>query len=298
MSIIFLELAQNTTGTDGVCFKSNMTIESNGNMSSPFRRTMNYISYDVWDKQADPVMSHLPILSSGPWITFGFTLLYFIIIKYLLPHYMKNREPYQMRKPMLYYNLFNVVVNSIGFIIGMWETNFSADIWGCSTKKLSPLLVYCGYGYFLLKYVDFLETIFFLLRKKFNQVSFLHVSHHCLMPNLCYFGMKYIPNRHVAFIPLINSLVHAIMYTYYYLAALGPQYSKFLWWKEYITRIQLIQFSIGIFHSLHPFFVPGCHYKTKIFAVGEFFQALFFLSTFSSFYFQSYRKKSETKKVD
>lgn len=30
------------------------------------------------------------------------------------------------------------------------------------------------------------------------------------------------------------------MYSYYGLAALGPQYQKYLWWKRYLTRIQLV----------------------------------------------------------
>lgn len=291
------ELLAKIANTDKVCY--NMTIDSSGNVSSSYKATMGYIlSEEFWNKHQDPTMSFFPILSGTPWITFGLTLLYLIIVKNLLPNYMKNRKPYDIRKPMIYYNLFNVIVNFGGFLIGFWGTNFGADIWGCHEEKISPILVYCAYGYFLLKYVDFLETIFFLLRKKNNQVSFLHVSHHCFMPNLCYFGMKYLPNRHVAFIPLINSLVHAIMYIYYYLAALGPQYAKYLWWKEYITRIQLLQFSIGIVHSLHPFFIQQCYWKTKIFAVGELFQSLFFLSTFSHFYFQSYRNKTRANKVE
>lgn len=30
------------------------------------------------------------------------------------------------------------------------------------------------------------------------------------------------------------------------MAAMGPQYSKYLWWKKYLTTLQMIQF-VGIF---------------------------------------------------
>lgn len=30
------------------------------------------------------------------------------------------------------------------------------------------------------------------------------------------------------------------MYTYYMIAAMGPKYQKYLWWKKYITTIQLV----------------------------------------------------------
>lgn len=43
-------------------------------------------------------------------------------------------------------------------------------------------------------------------------------------------------------IGILNSGVHIIMYFYYMVAAMGPQYQKYLWWKKYMTTIQLIQF--------------------------------------------------------
>lgn len=30
------------------------------------------------------------------------------------------------------------------------------------------------------------------------------------------------------------------MYTYYMLSAIGPQMRKYLWWKKYMTMIQLV----------------------------------------------------------
>lgn len=39
---------------------------------------------------------------------------------------------------------------------------------------------------------------------------------------------------------MINSTVHVIMYLYYALAAMGPGVAKYLWWKRYLTMIQLV----------------------------------------------------------
>ena len=35
------------------------------------------------------------------------------------------------------------------------------------------------------------------------------------------------------------------MYTYYMIAAMGPKYQKYLWWKKYITTIQLVSGKTG-----------------------------------------------------
>lgn len=50
------------------------------------------------------------------------------------------------------------------------------------------------------------------------------------------------PGGHGTFSNLINNMVHVIMYTYYMVAAMGPEYQKYLWWKKHLTTIQLVRF--------------------------------------------------------
>ena len=39
---------------------------------------------------------------------------------------------------------------------------------------------------------------------------------------------------------MANSFIHVLMYTYYGLSALGPHIAKYLWWKKYLTILQLV----------------------------------------------------------
>ena len=39
---------------------------------------------------------------------------------------------------------------------------------------------------------------------------------------------------------MLNSFIHLVMYSYYGLAALGPKYQKYLWWKKYMTKMQIV----------------------------------------------------------
>lgn len=103
------------------------------------------------------------------------------------------------------------------------------------------------YTYFIAKVTELLDTIFFVLRKKYNQVTFLHVYHHFLMFWSPWFVVKYEPSISTVFLGTLNSFVHIIMYSYYGLSAF-PSMSKYLWWKKYITRMQLVcQFVIFIY---------------------------------------------------
>lgn len=38
----------------------------------------------------------------------------------------------------------------------------------------------------------------------------------------------------------LNSFVHIWMYLYYGLSALGPSFQKYLWWKKYLTMLQMV----------------------------------------------------------
>ena len=46
--------------------------------------------------------------------------------------------------------------------------------------------------FYFSKLVEMLDTIFFILRKKDNQVSFLHVYHHATMFPIWYIGVKWV----------------------------------------------------------------------------------------------------------
>lgn len=73
-------------------------------------------------------------------------------------------------------------------------------------------------------------------------MTFLHLYHHSLTPLETWICVKFIPGGHGTLGNLINNAVHVIMYAYYMLAAMGPEYKKYLWWKKHLTTIQLVSF--------------------------------------------------------
>lgn len=99
------------------------------------------------------------------------------------------------------------------------------------------------YYYFMAKLSELLDTVFFVLRKKDNQVTFLHVYHHTLMALITWVSLKYEPNFTPVFLGTINSFIHVLMYTYYGLSTF-PSVAKFLWWKKYLTKMQLVSITV------------------------------------------------------
>lgn len=108
----------------------------------------------------------------------------------------------------------------------------------------------------LIKLMEFAETFFFILRKKYNQVTKLHVYHHWSTFLWIWLVTKYIGGGSASLFIILNSFVHVIMYTYYFLASFGPKFQKKLtWWKSKLTMIQMVLDSISqIDYSLSEIF--------------------------------------------
>lgn len=52
---------------------------------------------------------------------------------------------------------------------------------------------------------------------------------------------------HGTLLGVINSFVHVIMYSYYFMTSYRPELKNSLWWKKHITQIQLVSATNQIF---------------------------------------------------
>ncbi|XP_076265655.1 very long chain fatty acid elongase AAEL008004-like isoform X2 [Rhynchophorus ferrugineus] len=208
---------------------------------------------------------------------------------------MENRKPFHLKNTLVSYNLFQVIFSAwIFYSIGMggWftgEYSLRCQPVDYSNKPSTIRMVHASWWYFFSKFTDFFDTIFFVLRKKFDHINTLHVIHHGIMPMSVWFGVKYCPGGHSTFFGLLNSFVHVVMYFYYFLTALGPQVQKYLWWKKYLTAFQMVQFVAIMVHAFQLFFTE-CNYP-KVFALWIGSHAVLFFFLFRDFYRKTYKRR-------
>ncbi|XP_064482616.1 very long chain fatty acid elongase AAEL008004-like [Ornithodoros turicata] len=245
----------------------------------------------------DPRTLGWPLVGSKHFIM---TLLlgYVYLVKVAGPRFMKGRQPVGWLKPIiLAYNAAMVFLNAY-FIAKFYQKTYleggysyvcQGITFDVNDQTAIEFLQLCWW-YLWVRVADFLDTIFFVLRKKDSHVSFLHVAHHCLVVFNGWFGMAYGADGQVALGLCLNGFVHVVMYSYYFLSLLGPSVQKYLWWKKYLTQFQLVQFVIMFIHSMIPLFVNCGYPRTHTFIVIP--QAVFFFGMFVHFYLNAYNKRS------
>ncbi|XP_025269066.1 elongation of very long chain fatty acids protein AAEL008004 isoform X2 [Camponotus floridanus] len=210
-----------------------------------------------------------------PLISSPFPLM-FIISGYLYfvlyggPRYMKNRPPYKLKTFILLYDLIQILVN-LWFvkehIAFGWFSKYNIICLQLPTPDSSNTYRIWNtlWWLFLLKIFDLVETCIFVLRKKQNQVSNLHVHHHVSNLIFCWIYFQYFLEERVTFLSLLNCAVHVIMYTYYLSSAqIGPKYQSILHFlKPFITKIQMIQFFVMTAYLLQ-ILNPACELRLKL----------------------------------
>jgi elongation of very long chain fatty acids protein 4 len=98
--------------------------------------------------------------------------------------------------------------------------------------------------------------------------------------------VKYVAGGSSVFGALFNSLVHVFMYSYYFIAALGPKYRKYLGWKRYLTLVQMVQFVLAIVMGLNALRVR-CDFPLWM-QYAMILYMISFLVLFSNFYIRTY----------
>jgi len=257
-----------------------------------------FVAWNNLINSGDVRGNRLPFIADPTFVICASTL-YLIIIK-VGPRLMEKRDALEFRNILIGYNFLSVIfsmwMTREFFVCTFLNPHFNLRFEPFNQTDVSPTtmrLINAHWWYFASKVVEFLDTLFFILRKKNNQISFLHVYHHWSMLLMQWSMMKFIPGGASYFGPLCNSFIHAVMYTYYMLTAVGPHMQKYLWWKRYLTKMQITQFLliVGYCTSLIFLDLKGIF---LFFSWLKWFYVMTLLVLFGNFYIKAYRREKKS----
>jgi len=269
---------------------------------------------------ADFLLAHVPLPSLPTYLTSyivgvtplsTWTSVCTVLVSYLAIIFgtreiMKNRPPQKLNTLFRAHNVFLSVGSLILLVLMMEEV--LPIIWRdgifnamCAVPSWTARLEFYYMINYYFKYIELLDTVFLAFKKK--PLAFLHVFHHSATAMLCFTQLN--GKTSISWLVIsLNLLVHVIMYYYYYATAGGAK----IWWKKYLTSMQIIQFVIDLFVV---YFGTYCHFVYMYYpglpvignCAGTETSAIFgcalltsYLGLFINFYIQTYKAPAKSGK--
>jgi elongation of very long chain fatty acids protein 4 len=199
----------------------------------PVERIQNSYQYGLNEQRARELAGLQPTL---PYTDLDFIVksnLFYFTMTYFLYSYMQRQEKgFDLKGVIFYYNVLCVFLAGavVVGILSHWA-RYGLHSFVCNPEDRGEKgheLAYVFYLFYAQKFIEWADTWFFILRRSFRQVSFLHIFHHSsitvvvgmILP-MAFSGDMYLPI-------LANAVVHCIMYSYYALTSMGYRF----WWKK------------------------------------------------------------------
>ena len=87
------------------------------------------------------------------------------------------------------------------------------------------------------------------------------------------------------------------MYFYYFLSACGPRMQPYLWWKKYVTQVQIVQFAIYLVYAVYIGIVYHPPGPTWMY-IAFYSHGVLFFWLFYNFYRNAYGQKKSIELSD
>eukprot|EP00698_Gefionella_okellyi_P006254 TRINITY_DN15645_c0_g1_i1.p1 TRINITY_DN15645_c0_g1~~TRINITY_DN15645_c0_g1_i1.p1 ORF type:complete len:261 (-),score=19.27 TRINITY_DN15645_c0_g1_i1:524-1306(-) len=170
----------------------------------------------------------------------------YIIVVFGLKAVMKSRKAFDLRIPLAVWNLGLSIFSAIGAYYTLPKLVSNLMFGFRYTVCADPIKAYCHGDsglwtilFVLSKIPEMVDTLFIVLRKR--PLTFLHWYHHVTVMLYCWHAVASYSANGLWFAAM-NLTVHAVMYLYYFLTALGYRPS----WGQFVTRMQIAQMVIGV----------------------------------------------------
>ena len=245
--------------------------------------------------KSDPSVNPITqVWISGPIF---FTVFYLQVVVFG-KRYMETQKPLNIKPFVFTYNLYQCLLNLWTVIEIIREVRSNDSVFKgpfgnepskdhAKTFRISTL-VWMHYNN---KYVELLDTLWMVLKKKEKQISFLHCYHHVLLIWVWYLCCATEPSGDSYFGACVNSFIHVIMYAYYTLTLLKIECP----WKTWVTNIQMTQFAVCLWHAWYVWYYRTMPWQLP---AAQAFVMLNMLVLFGHFYIKTYLRKDRGKEPE
>ena len=234
-------------------------------------------------------------------------VFYFAVCLFLYTVMKQRENPFQIYNLLRVYNILCVFLASY-VVYGIVQHKLLAPgTFACNAMDVASgqgkKLAFVMWVYYAQKYFEFFDTFFFLLKQSWRQVSFLHLYHHSSITFVTAAFITHDINGDSYLAALMNSFIHVCMYGHYFISSFGVKktvngkettlvFGRMpMWWRPYLTKMQLLQFTICWVQPVYAFYKgASCGYGDWLKVLMIIYQTTMFV-LFMQFYTKAYKKK-------
>lgn len=178
--------------------------------------------------------------------------LIYICTIFGLKEWMKNRQPFHLKKQLFLWNAALGIFSIVGFVrtapeflsIVFDKNGFYRSI--CVRNGGNMPLAFWSLLFILSKYVELGDTVFIVLRKR--PLVFIQWYHHLMTLIMCWISAPYIEPISRYYV-VMNYAVHSLMYPYFALKSVDVNIPRGI--SNIITTCQLCQMIFGLFVNFY-----------------------------------------------
>lgn len=234
------------------------------------------------------------------YLTILIPTLYLILVRCGM-RYMKHREPFALRTPLIFWSGILAVFSALGALRLAPNIIYVIRNYGLRHSMCLPVMSYKVPGFWATVFVfsktyELGDTFFIVFRKQ--RLIFLHWYHHVTVLMYSWWCYKD-QDTPAMWYCTMNYTVHAFMYSYYTLRAMRVPMPK--WVPISITTLQITQMIGGM--STYVLFIwytlsgHYCQLKTSSFVWGVLMYSSYFV-LFLNFFYSTYIKKKHPKHLN
>jgi len=272
-------------------------------LSSPYNATTDAAAVDafawergdwtaLWAQEgmrvrglADDYPALVPLASAGERAFFGgawgaftrqiyglglLTAFLYLVLITAGTRYMAKRPAWNLRGLLILWNLALAVFSVVGAMRTVPHLLYLLATYGFTFTSCGPAGFTYGSSvsgvwttlFIYSKYIEMVDTLFLILRKK--PLRFLHWYHHLTVFLYCWDAFANEMPTGIFFIAM-NYTVHAVMYTYYFLAAV---LERPLSWGIVVTIMQVSQMFIGVGVTAASLRLVSLYSFTRVFPIA------------------------------
>jgi len=156
-------------------------------------------------------------------------------------------------------------------------------------------IAFISHCFYLSKALDFVDTMFMIIKGNWRQVSFLHVYHHFSIFLFYWLNAQCNYDGDAYFSIVLNGSIHFIMYGYYFATAFNVSVPMFI--KKTITNSQLTQFCLMEAQGVALLTMEGCGASRRVTILYMVYISTM-LVLFMNFKRQNYKKPVKAAKAE